>query len=243
MFQLRSKEIRLGILGISMATIATLGTLGFPQAFATNYWSGWWWSLISHQDEFEQVGGNWRVPYAHLHTQLAGLPWTGGDPNVQAPAAVDTAANAWNGITSAWGLVNDDTQTSIHDQTVGTENLGTSALAHTHVYYHGYPCTFCNDSHLVDNDIHINNYAAYVLWDDYSDNQNTNPRTYELRKVMINEFGHWVSLCDTYSGSQQYGRCTGVVTSSSVMYSYRFGTAGRTLYTHDIDSVIGAYGG
>lgn len=224
------------ILPILAAAMASMLLSSIPNAFATNYWSGWWWSNISHPDEFKNVSGNFRVPYHLIETQINALPWATGTASTEAPNAIVSGGNAWNGISSAWGLTRDETETFFWDHEVGTENLAANILAHTHRFVHP-------DNHVVDNDVHINNDANDVDWDYQAEDEFTTPRIYDLRKVMIHEFGHWVYLCDTYPPGGTEGACTGVETSSSVMWSYRFGTAGNSLYTHDSSTVTSIYGG
>jgi len=225
------------ILPLLAASILGLFWSSAPDAFATHYWSGWWWSNISHPNEFKNMSGNYRVPYHLIETQINALPWASGSASTEAPNAIVSAGNEWNGISSAWGLTRDETETFYWDHEIGTENLASNVGAHTHRFFHGL------DNHLVDNDVHINNDSNDVQWDYLTENPTTTPLTIDLRKIMIHEFGHWAFLCDTYSPGGTEGACDGVVTSSSVMYEYRFGSAGNSLYAHDESSITSIYGG
>lgn len=227
------------VLSFLAGALVLVSGLGVQQAFATHYWSGWWWSNISHDEEMKEIGGHWYVPFYLQYSELDDLPFVGGqDPDSTAESAIEDAADDWNGVSSAWGLTHDDTTSFYWDHAIGTANLAAPTLAVTSTQKHFL------DNHLIKATVDINHDTNDVQWDYLDEDTGTSPDTYDLRKVMLHEFGHWVLLCDTYSGGNTgAGDCDDAITTSSIMYLYGFGTAGDHLYTHDEDIVIGAYGG
>lgn len=234
----------LATIGVGIVAVFLLPTttnIAVQQAFGTHYWTGWWWSNISHPQEFKQISGKYYVPYRTLNTQLATLPFVAGkDPQSTSITAIKAAGAKWNGHSSAWGLTNDQTATSYWDHTVGASDLAAGKLGFTDKIVHP-------DFHLVKAWSILNNDPADVKWNYLADTASTNPDTVDILKVMIHEFGHWVMYCETYPGGDtQSGNCNGHTTQNSVMWSYVYDPAGatwRNLFTHDKSSVTTIYGG
>ncbi|HEX7033810.1 MAG TPA: hypothetical protein VF172_12500 [Nitrososphaera sp.] len=228
---------------MSLLTVAmVLGMAGTQPAFATHYWSGWWWTNISHPGEFKTISGDWYVPFYLEYSELDDLPFVDGqDPEETSEDAIEDAADGWNGISSACGLTHDDTQTGGWDHSVGTTDFGSVTLAVTSVQLHGVEPF--DDDHIVQADTNINDDTDDFQWDYLDENVFTTPPTVDLRKVMLHEFGHWAFLCDTYSGGNtEANLCDGDLVETSVMDDYEAGE-GENLSSHDEDKIIGIYGG
>ncbi|HEX7031554.1 MAG TPA: hypothetical protein VF172_01000 [Nitrososphaera sp.] len=222
----RKKATRSG-LAIAGALAAFFSVVSTVPAYATHYWSGWYWDEDNHSEEFD----NGEVPFAFDTFDLGfNLPRASGTSITDIYTCMNNAIDEWDAETDAAAKRKDNTS-FFHDNVIGTADLADGQIAVTNLFTHG------SDDHLIRAPIDFN--SDDYIWDCGDDDAGS--QTVDTYAVLLHELGHaLVGLCDTYPDHEEFGDCTDFTTTGSIMWSYEYGDS-VFLHAHDIDTADTVY--
>lgn len=220
------------VLPLVALSVAMIGVMNIPSAFATDYHKGWTWDETNHSNEFD----NGSVPvYFDTSDLSSNLDLASGTTINDIYTQIENAVDDWDAETD-FSVHRDDTSTFYFDNRIGSTDLGANTLGQAWTLRHG----IFLDDHIVQVTIDFNDDGNDYQWDHNGDTTSTNPDTARIYNVALHELGHLNGLCDTYGTPAQTGDCHGYTTSGSVMYSYIFGVI-ETITSIDETQVNGQY--
>lgn len=216
-----SHRILKKIIPISLLLVAITVVQVYAQS--CSYWTGHYWSLDRNRDLFVCTSGNCYIPYAIDYGSLSRVP---GYTNTF-DWEIWKAANIWNGYTTKWGLIGNPVHSGSNRNVINAGSLDSNALA---VASYELDCEFwflicwIRSNRIVRASITFNTRITWGTMEDASRG------IYDIEKVAIHEFGHWVALRDVRD-----------IRDTVMYYAYRFGSHGYLLYQGDIDCLRYVY--